>query len=564
MAISRRRPRMGLRDHFWNYPQYLITLVRSTSPVSYILFYLLIGLLLFTNVSAGRLNDYILKRPNDRLTEGTVGSISSLNPVFIAQTQVDRDIQALIYQKFINIDSDGDPKPAVAKSWKVSSDKKTYTFQINDNLLWHDGVKLTADDVVFTFQTAITLAEKYSKDTVGQSLEGVKIEKTGDYSVRITTQEANATFYESVSIYIVPKHLLVDVPLRTFETSLFEDFPVGSGPYKVVRKDGGGVLLQRHEQYPDPAKIEFIDYELYSSSQDLEVAFRNGLLDTVGGMTLTDISYVNEYAGNYDVLQTTLPFRKKIIFINNRDKFLESASLRKGLNYITDKDALLQQAGIDGESSDTVFAKISWAYDPSLEHLVYDPEKAAAEFEAAGYAKDENTGFFETDDGKILSVTLSYLKSDLNDRLVEALQNLWEEEGVILELSAQDYEEMTKETLATRDFELLLYEIEITVDPDQYNLWHSLRADYPNLNLSGYNYDRADLLLERARLATTRNERKESYSILQRLLLLDAPAIVLYEPKFNYVVNNRVVGVTLKGVEFPSERFSNVQDWELN
>jgi peptide/nickel transport system substrate-binding protein len=565
MAITRRSSSKGdLRDLFWNYPTYFIKLVAATSPVSYILFYLLLAFLFFTNVSAGNLNDYILKNPSNRIVEGTVGNITSVNPIFIAQTQADRDIQKLVYQKFIEIDSDGDPVPSIASKWKVSSDKLTYEFNLKENLYWQDGVRLDADDVVFTFDTAIALAQKYSEDTVGQSLEGVDVSKVDDYTVKIATQEANATFYESVSIYIVPKHLLETVPLRTFDTSLFEEFPVGSGPYRVSRKGDSEILLQRNEYYPTPANIEFIEYRLYSSPHELEIAFRNGLLDTVGGLNLNEISYVSEYSENYDVFQSVLPFRKKIVFINNRNKQLENASLRQGLNYITDKKKLLDLANVDGVKSDTSFAEVSWAYDKSLDYLIYDPEKAAVEFKNAGYTKDKNTGFFETEDGKILSLTISYLQTEVNDRVVEALKELWEDEGVLLDSSPQSYEEMTKETLATRDFELLLYEIEITIDPDQYNLWHSLRADYPNLNLAGYNYDRADLLLERGREANTKTERKESYVILQRILLLDAPVVVLYEPKYNYVVNNRIEGVTLEGVESPAERFNNVVDWRLN
>src|SRR5690606_12010625 len=118
---------------------------------------------------------------------------------------------------------------------------------------------------------------------------------------------------------------------------------------------------------------------------------------------------------------------------------------------------------------------------------------------------------------KILTLNLTYLKSDLNEALAKSIQSVYEKEGVIIDLDPQGYDQMTQETLATRDFELLLYELEITVDPDQYNLWHSLRVDYPNLNLSGYSFNRADVLLERARENTDISSRTEDYEILQRL-----------------------------------------------
>jgi peptide/nickel transport system substrate-binding protein len=101
--------------------------------------------------------------------------------------------------------------------------------------------------------------------------------------------------------------------------------------------------------------------------------------------------------------------------------------------------------------------------------------------------------------------------------------------GVILNLEPLTYRQLTQEIVATRDFELLMYEIETTIDPDQYNLWHTLKSDYPDLNLSGYSYERVDIL-EDGRRSVDRKVRQERYALFQRYLIQDAPALFLYRP----------------------------------
>jgi peptide/nickel transport system substrate-binding protein len=112
-----------------------------------------------------------------------------------------------------------------------------------------------------------------------------------------------------------------------------------------------------------------------------------------------------------------------------------------------------------------------------------------------------------------------------------------------------------------RDFELLLYEVETTVDPDQYNLWHSLKVDYPGLNLSGYNYERVDLLLEDARKTTDVTTRKSDYVQFQKYLMKDAPAMFLYNPSFNFYYDSSLKGIDLTNINFSYDRYWNIEDW---
>jgi peptide/nickel transport system substrate-binding protein len=137
------------------------------------------------------------------------------------------------------------------------------------------------------------------------------------------------------------------------------------------------------------------------------------------------------------------------------------------------------------------------------------------------------------------------------------------EEGIILKTEKLTYNQITQEIIATRDFDILLYEIETTIDPDQYNLWHSLKSSHPDLNISGYSYERVDILLEDARKSLDRSTRKEKYDLFQRYLMADAPAVFLYNPTFFYFVKDSVEGIDLSNINFSYQRFHNIQDWKL-
>ena len=109
-----------------------------------------------------------------------------------------------------------------------------------------------------------------------------------------------------------------------------------------------------------------------------------------------------------------------------------------------------------------------------------------------------------------------------------------------------------------------MYEVEKTMDPDQYDLWNSSRIDYPNLNLSGYKNDRADLFLERGRSDASLSARKESYSLLQRLFALETPAIGLFRQSFIFVIPSTLDIKDTSSIYYPEDRYINIHNWSFN
>jgi len=561
--IKEERKKTDIRDYWWNYPKFLSKAFKSSIPFSYILLFLVVGFLLAnflqSDVVARIMDD---SKVSDTFTEGSVGAISTFNPLFMSVNYVDRAVQELVFDKLVYIDKEGQPAPGVASEWRFVEDDMAYEFTIRDDLYWQDGEKVTVDDVVFTFLTAKALAEDYGFDSFGISLIGVGIEKVDDKTVRFTLSEPNPTFFEAVSQFIVPKHRLEEERLEELPFNMFARYPIGSGRYKVTRTEQNAVYLQDN-QYDviDPAINEIV-LKVFPDQDTLETSFRIGALDAIGAWDNDLLSFTEEYP-NLQEFKQVEDYRTKLIFFNTRKETLKEKDIRIGLSYIIDRERLVEDSNVGGVVRKGPFAESSWAFNGNIEYYNYNPELAAEYFKNLGYTKSEESGFFEAENGEILSFTLSYFDSTTNERLVSVLKELLEEEGVILKSEKLTYKQITQEIIATRDFDLLLYEVETTIDPDQYNLWHSLKSSYPDLNISGYSYERVDILLEDARKTSDRSERKEKYDLFQKYLIADAPVIFLYNPQYSYYVKDRVKGIDFSNVNYSYQRFNNIQDWVL-
>ncbi len=561
IKVGTKKKRVTLRDWVWDYPLNIGSFFRDTAPLSFILIFSVIGISLFAFLTSSTFANVISKEREDIFIEGSVGAISSFNPIFTSQSNVDADIRALVFEKFVNISKDGTPQEGIAEKWVVSPDGKTYDFTVSLSHKWQDGEPLTIDDILFTFETAKELSSKYNYDTIGSPLVDIKLEKISEDKIRFTLPESNATFFEAISVYIVPKHKLENIQISNIPFDSFAKFPLGSGPYEVYRSEPNVVYLKASEYYRITPKIETFIYRLYSSYDALEAAFRNGILDAIGSVDEFSMSYTDEYSG-YKEYSVTLNSRLRMIFFNTRKERLESKDLRIALNHLTDKKLLLEKAKISGEVADSPIAQSSWAYsEGSIVHYEYNQEKANSILKNLGYTKNETSGYFETQDKKILSFTLSYYENDLNERIARALSDLLKQEGVVLNLEPLSYTQLTQEIVATRDFELLMYEVETTIDPDQYNLWHSLKTNYPDLNLSGYTYERVDILLEEARKSLKVDKRTSNYALFQKYITQDVPVIFLYHPNYQYVVRDNIQISDISGIVFPYQRFKDVAYW---
>ena len=549
-----------IREFFWNYPNYIIRIWKLTSPLSTIFIFLILGLALFSFLRSDTFAKKVSSKGNNYYVEGRVGAISTFNPLFSNQNDIDKAIQELVFNGYAKGANTGEIQPGIATSWDITDKGKVYIFDIALDHTWSDGTALTMDDVYFTFNTAIVLSKEQGYDTVASGLVDVEIEIVDHDTIKFVLPETNSVFPELASIYIVPKHILEEVSLYEMPFDRFSRNPVGSGAYRIYRSEPNIVYLQSSEYYQPTPNISNIVFRVYSNIEKLESAFRNGLLDAVLLPNNSNADFVKEYA-SFNSRRLDLPYRQRILFFNLRKEKLQNDSLRKGMSMLIDKEKLIEESGITGEISTGPIYEKSWAYSEDVDYPTYNPEEATKILKEGGYSRNETNGYFESEDGKLLTFTISYLDNEVNQQMLNTLLKLLSDEGIIINLEPLTYSQLTQEILATRNFEILMYEIELTVDPDQYNLWHSLQKDYPNLNLSGYEFSRVDIILEEARRESDKSKRKESYTLFPKYLIADSPAIFLYRPSYLYVVRNGVSGIEYDGIVRLEDIYMNICTW---
>ena len=127
--------KFNIRDFLWNYPVFFVRVFKKLIPFSYIIFFSIIGvllsLLLQSSVMANLLSGDV---KNNTFTEGCVGSVSTLNPLFMSVNDVDESIQSLVFEKLVDLNEEGKPVANIASKWSVSKDGLIYDFDIKENL----------------------------------------------------------------------------------------------------------------------------------------------------------------------------------------------------------------------------------------------------------------------------------------------------------------------------------------------------------------------------------------------------------------------------------------------
>lgn len=176
-------------------------------------------------------------------------------------------------------------KGDLAESWETSDDGLTWTFHLHQGVLWHDGQELTAEDVVYTFQTIQTSEEDIApfRPRFMQGGEPIQFEATDKYTVVATLNAPNASFFTDISVPIVPKHALEGQDLRE---GPFNRAPIGSGPFKVVAwNTAESIVLEANENYfRGRPCIDRLIFRIIPDEQAQVAALQTGEVDFLPGV----------------------------------------------------------------------------------------------------------------------------------------------------------------------------------------------------------------------------------------------------------------------------------------
>lgn len=492
--------------------------------------------------------------------EGIAGIPQFINPLLAHYNQVDQDLNALIFKGLTRFDGQGNLEPDLAKSWTTSEDGLVYVFKLRSDIRWQDNRPFTADDVIFTVNL-MQDPDFPGVPSLGRLWQTVTVEKQDNYTVRFSLAEPFPAFVDYTTIGILPEHLLKGMPARDLLNHPFNLKPVGTGPFKLDEVNAQFAHLSANPLYAgSKPHLAHLELRFYPSYQESIAAYQAGEVQGINSIPPQAIPMVESLDSLN--LYTARLSGYEIIYLNLQDTqkapFFQDVEVRQALLYALNRQALLDQA-LNGQGlvANGPILAWSWAYNAAQPVITFDPAKATALLDQAGWIDSDGDGIRDKE-GHPLAFSLLTGDDPNRVKVAETVIDQWKKLGIAATLEVVGAG--LGDRLAQHQFQAALAEVLLTGDPDPYPFWHQSQIA-SGQNYAGWSHDQASILLEQARAVTDRGKRNDFYFEFQRIFAEELPSLILFYPVYTYGVSRDVNDVQLGPLSNPSDRFRTITDW---
>jgi peptide/nickel transport system substrate-binding protein len=433
----------------------------------------------------------------------------------------------------------------LAESWDVSDDGLTWTFHLHQGVLWHDGEELTAEDVVYTFETIQTSESDIApfRPRFMQGDQPIKFEAVDKYTVVATLDSPNASFFTDISVPIVPKHVLEGQDLRE---GPFNRAPIGTGPFKVVEwNTAESIVLEANEDYfRGRPCIDRLIFRIIPDEQTQVAALQTGEVDFLPNIPGSSVPV---FEGNPDfdisIAEQDSLFQ---MFLNLQNPKFQDVRVRQALMIAIDRQAVV----------DIVRQGYGVVHNSHFDHVVpfyrqdklggydYDPERAGQLLDEAGISDSDGDGIRDVNGEPWVINIVSFAGGfrDYADYAV-VVQAFWEDIGIQTELELRDLstmvEQIYQERVVDKPYEALTSGWSVIgPEPNSYANFY-MWTDALGPNISNYRNEEVNSLFEQARTETDFDTRMAVYEQIEAILWAELPTLPLYRNTEPAVVSSR-------------------------
>lgn len=442
--------------------------------------------------------------------------IASLHPSDWTTTDEHR-VGLQIYDTLLYSALDGAEvlSPCLAESWEVSDDGLTYTFYLRDDVTFHDGTPMTAEDVAFS-------AELFRNSNYqGAVVDGLDtIEVIDEHTIRLTTAEVNAPFLENLGQLQVGSKAYYD----SVGEEEFSQKPVGTGAYKFVERSiGSSVTLEANEDYfrGSPA-IKKLTFRVLSDDATIAISLQTGEIDFVN---IKEANYANLEGVAGITIQKVPESRFGFISMNHEKEPFSDVKFRQAVAYAIDRQNLIDTA-LDGLGTvnSNIISPLRFGYSDDLPEYTYDPDKAIALLDEIGIETPYDLGVMQVYDqfktqAQVIQSDLAAVGLNVTIEIVERntmLQNMFNGDVGITTMS------MTLEG-----------------GTDQFSM--ALTSKYVGMaNNVRYSNPEIDAMFEEAAKTLDEDARFEIYNAIFHQVQDEAVFVVLYNTVCLYAYNENL------------------------
>ena len=483
--------------------------------------------------------------------EATLGDVSSMNPLF-ATTSSEKVLSRLLFATLSKNDYSGHPGIGLAQSITPTEGGKVWNVKLRDGFKWSDGEPITNDDVVFTAE----LIKNPKVDSIYDSnLANVKISTNENSEIVFTLPTVYADFMSALNFPILPKHVLEGSSPETLIENTFSTTPVTSGPFTynalqaTSKSDEKTIYLSANPSYYEGRPtVNSFALHTFDNKESIVTALNAGTVTATAELSEADRDAIK--SGQFLERDSSLN-SGAFIFFNTKNTAVKSSEIRRAIWQGIDLGKIREQA------PGTV--ALDFPLLASQIELSKYPELPAHDTEGAKNRIHDLMG----EDAPTLSiatVNTGYLPA-IAKTLAEELESLGFKTSVMTYEENQDF---ISNVIAQRNYDLLIYEVELGAEPDLLPYYHSSQASASGLNLSNYRNSLVDDLLLGARDTMEQELRVKKYESFLEYWVNDAPAIGLYRPNLCYYYNQNVRTFS-NDVRLVTalDRFVDVRDWAV-
>jgi len=510
-------------------------------------------------------------QPGGRLTLISVGAPQTFNPL-LAEDGASEEVIRLLFAPLVSLDlGTQELEPALAESWTVEPDQKTWTFKLRSGLRWSDGQPLTAADVVFTWNEIMYNPDmnRLTYDLFRLNGRNFSVTKVDDQTVRVVTPEVFAPFLEFFGgVAILPEHAIGPAVrqrrfLSVYSLQTRPEKVVGSGPFRVKEcQPGQHVLLERNPEYWVTDKLNrrlpYLDETMLVSADSTTAAF----LFLSGKCDLFERSRPDDYAqfkeasasGKFRLVEIGVGTEREFLWFNlntnvnaagqpvvNPAKlsWFRNNKFRQAISCAIDRARLVRE--VYGGRAQPIHTFVSnedrkWN-NPDVPVFAYDPARARALLAEIGMQDRDGDGVVEDAGGAKLEITFySNTGNRGRERCAALIAEDWRKLGLKVDFQLLPFTNLVDRIGNTFDYDCILMGVGGGgTDPaSQINVLKSsepLHQWFPNQTRPSTDWEaRIDSLMDAQMRTLDIAQRKKLYDEVQAILAEELPMIYTVSP----------------------------------
>lgn len=436
-------------------------------------------------------------------------------------------IENFLYDPLLERDNETlEFKPKIVKKWTVSPDHLEYTFYMRDDVFWHDGVKMTAEDVIFSYnqiqnpKVDAAPLRVYFRDVS-------KVEKIDDFTIKFSYAYP---YFRALSILsslpVIPKHIFEGTDINKNPAGRH---PIGNGPYKFKEwNTGKNIIVTRNENYwsEKPEIMGIVFQVITDRSVALQVLKKvemdMGALTPIQWVRQTESKKFNKRFNKYKYFQPNYSY----IAWNQGRPYFKDARVRRAMTMLIDREKIKNTIyyGLV-EIVTGNFYKFGNDYNNDMKPLTYNPQMAVKLLDEAGWI-DHNGDGIRDKDGVDFEFTFMTAGSKSSERISNILREELSKIGIVMEVSKFEWAVFSK-NLHDRAFDATMLGWSMPFESDPFQVWHSSQTEKGS-NFIGFQNKEADKIIEAARREFDPEVRRKLFQRFHEIIHEEQPYTFLF------------------------------------